>query len=454
MSIHFYRHAAPISTEQLTLRHVFPEILYPPLFGSTEFTTQSAAAFRRSARVPMIYVYIVSTNEKNESILGSIFHGIPCLLYKLSARDFFPDDNDATTTAVHLYPTLGVDRVVNIAAAQALRPEASAILVLDGGTALTFTTLQPKDIPPTPFRDETDPSRTTTTKSPEMQLTGGIAPGLRLKFSALHDYTNDLPLVTHHQLAAVLDECQETHVSMSVFQSPILDQNTDNNDVSSTDPLSSSQQAKAIIASIMTESALFLCSIVRGWMARVQSQPRTTTTTTATSDGDLNKRLPFLVTCGGDGEAYMKLLQPMHSHVCKISKANQTLLESGLTIQESDIGGNVGVVSSTEESDGRYGGKKFCLLHCNSLPHFGIQQALLKRRQKHAEEHGNEEARFQLVGQRVAVHHPLRKNQIVYGTISEITRRGKTQDEDLYSVVYDETDQIDDLNITTIYGTS
>ncbi|TAE55857.1 MAG: type III pantothenate kinase [Bacteroidetes bacterium] len=72
----------------------------------------------------------------------------------------------------HTPETLGADRLVGVIGARAAQAE-GPVLVLDAGTALTYDLLT---------ADNT-------------YLGGGISPGIRMRFRALHEFTARLPLV-------------------------------------------------------------------------------------------------------------------------------------------------------------------------------------------------------------------------------------------------------------------
>ncbi|MGK7888356.1 MAG: pantothenate kinase [Leptolyngbyaceae cyanobacterium] len=79
----------------------------------------------------------------------------------------------------NLYPTMGIDRA--LAALGAFRQWRSPVLVIDGGTALTFTGID---------RDG--------------RLVGGaIAPGLQLQLHSLHDHTAVLPNVESKRISTL-----------------------------------------------------------------------------------------------------------------------------------------------------------------------------------------------------------------------------------------------------------
>ena len=68
--------------------------------------------------------------------------------------------------------TLGIDRIVGVIAAQALAP-GCPVLVVDAGTAITYDYADAEGV----------------------YQGGGISPGIRMRFQALHSFTARLPLV-------------------------------------------------------------------------------------------------------------------------------------------------------------------------------------------------------------------------------------------------------------------
>lgn len=89
-------------------------------------------------------------------------------VYFISQEDPFPFVNCYSTPK-----TLGIDRMVLAAGATLQYPNQNR-LVIDAGTCVTFD-----------FIDEND-----------NYLGGAIAPGLRLRYESLHNYTAKLPLLT------------------------------------------------------------------------------------------------------------------------------------------------------------------------------------------------------------------------------------------------------------------
>ena len=86
----------------------------------------------------------------------------------ISHNDAFPFQNDYETPL-----TLGIDRMVLAAGATLQFPKQNR-LVIDAGTCVTYD-----------FVDEND-----------FYLGGAIAPGLRLRYESLHNYTAKLPLLS------------------------------------------------------------------------------------------------------------------------------------------------------------------------------------------------------------------------------------------------------------------
>lgn len=389
------------------------------LFGvhqdsSSTFTAESATAYRIVQRVPAIYVYVISTNPTHASELVALFAGIPSLLYKLPAGDFLAGRKVT-------YPNMGVDRVANIAAAHFFYPSASAVLVIDGGTALTYTAAVPAA-----------GSLQRQQLHPPQRLGGGIGAGLRMKFRSLFDYTNDLPHITPQQLTETVKECAEKKQPL-----PLIAISTGKNEDTDT------MMARSVMGSVLTETALLLCSVIRGWLDK--QNPTANSNKTTTNSKDI---LPAVVITGGDGEIYEMLLQPKHSHIVETNDANIALLEAGLHEQINDDNNK----KAADANDLTAIHKRFRLHRHKYLPHHGIQYVLTSKMTVLANMSDDEYIRFQLIGQRVAVPSPVKKTQVVYGTIYSIIRND-VFDKDFYSVHYDESELIDDLEVTKIYGT-
>lgn len=95
---------------------------------------------------------------------------LPCPLMELTFKTPIPIRNGYRTPE-----TLGTDRLSAVVGACTLRPEEN-ILVVDAGTCITYDLI-----------DETG-----------LYRGGNISPGLKMRFAALHQYTNRLPLVSEN----------------------------------------------------------------------------------------------------------------------------------------------------------------------------------------------------------------------------------------------------------------
>ena len=89
--------------------------------------------------------------------------------------------------------TLGVDRLAGVCGAQAMFPGKSS-LVIDAGTCITYDFL---------------------TRSGEF-LGGGISPGLKMRFQAVHTFTKRLPLVSTHGHPPLIGDSTETCIQSGI----------------------------------------------------------------------------------------------------------------------------------------------------------------------------------------------------------------------------------------------
>lgn len=95
---------------------------------------------------------------------------LPCPLMELNSKTPIPIQN-----GYHTPETLGTDRLSAVVGAYTLRPEEN-ILVIDAGTCITYDLIDATGL----YRG------------------GNISPGLKMRFAALHQYTNRLPLVSEN----------------------------------------------------------------------------------------------------------------------------------------------------------------------------------------------------------------------------------------------------------------
>ncbi|MBO6517120.1 MAG: type III pantothenate kinase [Bacteroidia bacterium] len=89
--------------------------------------------------------------------------------------------------------TLGNDRIAAVVGARFLFP-AGPVLAIDAGTCITFDILTEDDV----------------------YLGGNIAPGIRLRFEAMHSFTHALPLVENYEIDRLYGRTTEESMSTGV----------------------------------------------------------------------------------------------------------------------------------------------------------------------------------------------------------------------------------------------
>ena len=108
-------------------------------------------------------------------ISSVIDYPVEIKLHLKSRYSFFELDSNTPIPIINRYKspeTLGKDRIAAVVAANNLFPNEN-VLVIDAGTCITFDFLNDK----------------------KEYLGGAITPGLKIRFKALHEFTNNLPLV-------------------------------------------------------------------------------------------------------------------------------------------------------------------------------------------------------------------------------------------------------------------
>jgi type III pantothenate kinase len=98
--------------------------------------------------------------------------------------------------------TLGVDRIAGVCGARQRYPESNC-LVIDSGTCITYD-----------FVDEQGNF-----------LGGGISPGLRMRFKAVHTFTARLPLVEIVELPSLIGNSTETCIQSGVIHGIVAEMN-------------------------------------------------------------------------------------------------------------------------------------------------------------------------------------------------------------------------------------
>jgi hypothetical protein len=454
--------AKPPTTRNKTLNAFLAESASEQLFGAVDFTISSAAQFRYTQkRIPYIYVYVISTNPEHASSLLSLFQGIPCILYHLSGEDFLQipsvsqlasESTNSAASPVTIYTGIGVDRVASIVGAKALFPNAKHLMVIDGGTALTYTT-----IVRVPYIDDTNDNKA----SYRLQMGGGIGPGLQMKFRSLYDYTADVPFVESSYMKKLLHDCEESKKPLPLFTSSSVP--TSRNDEFRDDE-DENVTSKSIVGCVMTETALLLCSIIRMWLTiphkSDQSNGNKTSNDHPTPHGDL-LTMPIVVLTGGDCEVFKSLLQPFHSYICNTNDTNIDLLnhalvdDGNLSTQPQPTIQDV----ATTAAAGTSNDKKFIIRCERRLQNYAVSHVLSRHcvasvatAKSNDKDIDVELLRNQLLGLRIARQNSKNKTYVL-GTIVAL-QRGIQFDDDICVVMYDGEKKMYYLKIREIYGTS
>jgi pantothenate kinase type III len=263
--------ASPSKQEPATPASTSPKKDAPatPAFNWTASNAAKAAAARPTTKLT---VYVVSSNPDHEKGIEFIFSEIPVRLIRLQATDFY-------TLEQGLYPGMGVDRVASLKAASALFGYPA--LVLDGGTAMTYTAADCEG----------------------NIVGGGILPGLRVKLASLPDYTGALPLITSQKLLETVQACS--------------------NGSRETLPVFARDTETAILSAVLKETAVNLKSIIQAFVRQMKPDlPAPDDDEDSYEDDDkVNRDFGICIT-GGDHQIMQALLSPNHSHVVQADSAN------------------------------------------------------------------------------------------------------------------------------------
>lgn len=144
------------------------------------------------SQYPVRRAIVCATGKMPDSI-GHLQRIVPTVL--LDSRTPLPIANCYATPE-----TLGSDRIAVAVAAHALYPQQN-VLVVDCGTAITYELVT----------------------ADGRYLGGAIAPGLRLRFRALHDHTARLPLLAPEPEFDMLGNTTETCIRAGVQQGAIAE---------------------------------------------------------------------------------------------------------------------------------------------------------------------------------------------------------------------------------------
>jgi len=138
----------------------------------------------------------INVNEKLSLVDSSLWDSYPHIsLLPINFSTDFPIENLYATPH-----TLGTDRLVAIIGAQRIVAE-GAILVIDAGTAITYD-----------FANESS-----------QYLGGGIAPGISMRFRALHEFTARLPLLEVEDVHPLIGDSTESSILSGVLNGAVAE---------------------------------------------------------------------------------------------------------------------------------------------------------------------------------------------------------------------------------------
>jgi len=175
---------------------------------------------------------------------------------------------------------------------------------------------------------------------------------------------------------------------------------------------------KAILSSVLSETASHTSGIVKQWLEVARPQVEKAKDAKKSSDKNapaINKDFEVLIS-GGDGPTIFDLLQG--KEIVKIGHD----LPSGFkpSLQKN-------------------------------LVHIGIQRVLIEHQKNLEEEPQDEQLRFSVLGQRVIKS--LRANKMIRGTVVSVDRSSEGVDFDKYVVMFDEPGQDDEeCTVEEIYS--
>lgn len=218
--------------------------------GCIESVSETAAKRDASG----ISVFVVSSNPRVEKKLCYMFRDVPAKLFKLRNTDFL-------TAEQGVYPTMGVDRVAALYGAQ--KHYGSPVMVIDGGTAMTYTALD---------------------KNGKI-MGGGISPGVKVRLQSLADYTGSLPIIDHQKFKSMVEG--------AIIDTPL--------------PFFATDTEMAMISPVCGELACQLRNIVKQFVARCRSSTLKQQATAEAPSSEQTK-LPVIIT-GGDGKFLNDLLK-------------------------------------------------------------------------------------------------------------------------------------------------
>jgi pantothenate kinase type III len=206
------------------------------LFGGVACTQDGFVKNFAAKSVSFLTIYLISTNPEHEETILYLLKDIPVQIIRLQRKDF---------VIKGMYDTIGIDRLASIKAA--MQRNKAPCLVIDAGTAMTYTAV-----------NETGDL-----------MGGGIVPGLHMKFQSMFAFTGKLPDILPKEVKYLVEEAKYNKTPIQRF---------------------AKDTRKAMIGGCLYELSAGLCSIINGWLTKLDSDTAA-----------LESKKPTVLFSGGDG---------------------------------------------------------------------------------------------------------------------------------------------------------
>lgn len=359
----------------------------PPGGHELIFGTRGAPADKKNAnkaaaerRVPTLTVYVVSSNRSNEAGVEAMFKDIPCRIYRMTQTDFYSPEGGT-------YEGMGIDRLSNMRAATKFY--GSPLLVIDGGTALTYTGANAQG----------------------KLIGGGIYPGVAATIRSLHDYTGALPLLSQEDV-----EQAATRATANQAPLPVFAKDTKTAIITTT--------LKGLSSVCWNAVNVFKQQVIadkdHGGGGDAEEMENVEGAPAPAKNNDNDDLLFTICVTGGDMVMIDNLLKVDHNNI--LPSQNPSTAMDGIEISK----------------------------HRN-LCHYGVGTVLSEKSQVvQLKQSEDDLLRAEIVGQRVAKRFQIGKEEKIYRGAVAATAAGKDLEDDWFFVRYDDGDT-EHLSITGLY---
>ena len=354
----------------------------PSSRGAMDPLSAANTNFQSSLRkVPAVTVYVQSTNPAHERGILFLFSKLAHRMYGLTNYDFFSKEDGC-------YDTLGVDRAA--AAYFAYHCFKAPVLVLDGGTALTYTACDAQG----------------------KLMGGGISLGILSRFRALSDYCGQLPLIGFDEYKQELEKIKKGDAS--------------------TLPVFATNTKTAMMTSVFQEISLHCQNVILHFLDELEKRAgnglgrkENGDENTALADRDsVTKLLPKVVIAGSDNGFL------------------ETLLEKPGLVVRNEMGASI---KKKVDFRGFRNGCHYAVGKLLEINQSHMTNQLSPDEELRARLIGQRVAKEFPVGDKDG-------DKLYRGSVRQV-KRGEHLESDLYTVQYDDGDN-EDYDFEEIYGES